>query len=73
LCHQSRSASCGTRTAPGRTSLTSAPAIPFALLQGHIFSRTKALTYVVCVNLLCDLVVFRVHAHNREWLQVFVY
>jgi len=25
------------------------------------------------VHLLFDLVVFRVHAHNREWLQVFVY
>jgi len=25
------------------------------------------------VHLLFDLVVFLVHAHNREWLQVFVY
>ena len=48
---------------------------PFALLQGYIFTRTKSLTYVVCVHLLFDLVVFLVlvHAHNRQWLQVFVY
>jgi membrane protease YdiL (CAAX protease family) len=49
--------------------------VPFALLQGWIFSRTKSLTYVVCVHLLFDLVVFLVlvHAHNTEWLNVFVY
>jgi membrane protease YdiL (CAAX protease family) len=49
--------------------------IPFALLQGWIFSKTKSLTYVVCVHLLFDLVVFLVlvHAHNREWLNVFFY
>ena len=48
---------------------------PFALLQGYIFTRTKSLTYVVCVHLLFDVVVFLVlvHAHNRQWLQVFVY
>jgi membrane protease YdiL (CAAX protease family) len=48
---------------------------PFALLQGYTFSRTKSLTYVVCVHLLFDLVVFLVlvHAHNREWLQIFLY
>ncbi|PXA65800.1 hypothetical protein CTB96_19565 [Cryobacterium arcticum] len=49
--------------------------IPFALLQGYIFSLTKSLTYVVCVHLLFDLVVFLVlvHAHNRDWLDVFLY
>lgn len=48
---------------------------PFALLQGYIFSKTKSVTYVVCVHLLFDLVVFLVlvHAHNREWLTVFLY
>ncbi|MBC7723257.1 MAG: CPBP family intramembrane metalloprotease [Burkholderiaceae bacterium] len=48
---------------------------PFALLQGYIFSKTKSLTYVVCVHLLFDLVVFLVlvHAHNREWLPFFLY
>ncbi|WP_165065750.1 CPBP family intramembrane glutamic endopeptidase [Marisediminicola senii] len=49
--------------------------IPFALLQGYIFQKTKSLTYVVCVHLLFDLVVFLVlvHAHNRDWLQIFIY
>lgn len=49
--------------------------IPFALLQGYIFSVTKSLTYVVCVHLLFDLVVFLVlvHAHNRNWLAIFLY
>ena len=48
---------------------------PFALLQGYTFSRTKSLTYVVCVHLLFDLVVFLVlvHAHNPEWLPIFLY
>jgi membrane protease YdiL (CAAX protease family) len=47
---------------------------PFALLQGWIFSRTKSLVYVICVHLLFDLVVFLVlvHAHNPEWLDIFV-
>lgn len=49
--------------------------IPFALVQGWIFARVKSLTYVVCVHLLFDLVVFLtlVHAHNRDWLAVFWY
>ena len=40
--------------------------IPFALLQGYIFLRTKSLAYVVTVHLLFDAVVFAVlvHAHN---------
>lgn len=40
--------------------------IPFALLQGFIFMRTRSLAYVVCVHLLFDAVVFAVlvHAHN---------
>lgn len=40
--------------------------IPFALLQGSIFLRTRSLTYVVTVHLLFDAVVFGVlvHAHN---------
>ncbi len=40
--------------------------IPFALLQGYIFMRTRSLTYVVTVHLLFDAVVFLVlvHAHN---------
>ncbi len=49
--------------------------IPFALLQGWIFSRVKSLSYVVSVHLLFDLVVFLVlvHAHNPEWLPIFLY
>ncbi|WP_150309015.1 CPBP family glutamic-type intramembrane protease [Planctomonas psychrotolerans] len=48
---------------------------PFALLQGYTFKITKSLTYVVCVHLLFDLVLFLVlvHAHNREWLNIFIY
>lgn len=40
--------------------------IPFALLQGFIFVRTRSLAYVVTVHLLFDAVVFAVlvHAHN---------
>lgn len=47
--------------------------IPFALLQGFIFMKTRSLTYVVTVHLLFDAVVFLVlvHAHNPgmlDWL-----
>ncbi|MGB5935327.1 MAG: CPBP family intramembrane glutamic endopeptidase [Ornithinimicrobium sp.] len=42
--------------------------IPFALLQGYIFTKTKSLTYVVIIHLLFDAVVFFaiVHAHDRS-------
>jgi membrane protease YdiL (CAAX protease family) len=48
---------------------------PFALLQGYTFKRTKSLTYVVSVHLLFDLVLFLVlvHAHNPQWLDIFIY
>ncbi|KGJ72828.1 abortive phage infection protein [Cryobacterium roopkundense] len=48
---------------------------PFALLQGYTFARTRSLTYVVCVHLLFDAVVFLVlvHAHHPEWLDIFWY
>ena len=47
--------------------------IPFALLQGFIFMKTRSLAYVVTVHLLFDAVVFLVlvHAHNPgllDWL-----
>ena len=47
----------------------------FALIQGGIFQLTRSLTYVVCVHLLFDLVLFLVlvHAHNPTWLDVFWY
>jgi membrane protease YdiL (CAAX protease family) len=48
---------------------------PFALLQGYTFTLTKSFSYVVSVHLLFDLVLFLalVHAHNREWLAIFIY
>jgi membrane protease YdiL (CAAX protease family) len=49
--------------------------VPFALLQGYIFARTRSLTYVLVVHLLFDAIVFLsiVHAHNPQWLRIFVY
>lgn len=48
--------------------------IPFALLQGYIFVRTRSLAYVVTVHLLFDAVVFLVlvHAHNPGALNIFL-
>ncbi|MHA7208145.1 CPBP family intramembrane glutamic endopeptidase [Arthrobacter sp. MDT1-65] len=48
---------------------------PFALLQAFIFTRTRSLSYIICVHLLFDFVLFLVlvHAHNREWLDIFLY
>ncbi|MFE7845967.1 CPBP family intramembrane glutamic endopeptidase [Microbacterium sp. NPDC057407] len=47
--------------------------IPFALLMGWIFMRTRSLAYVVTVHLLFDAVVFLVlvHAHNPGVLEGF--
>jgi membrane protease YdiL (CAAX protease family) len=49
--------------------------IPFALLQGWIFNRTRNLTYVVVVHLLFDVIVFLaiVHAHTPQTLRIFIY
>lgn len=48
---------------------------PFALVQGYTFKVTRSLTYVVCVHLLFDLILFLVllHAHQRDWFPIFVY
>jgi membrane protease YdiL (CAAX protease family) len=48
---------------------------PFALLQARLFTITKSLLYIVCVHLLFDFVLFLVliHAHNREWIDIFLY
>ena len=48
---------------------------PFALLQGYTFKLTKSFSYVVTVHLLFDLVLFLalVHAHNRDFLPIFLY
>ena len=49
--------------------------IPFALVQGYLFSRTRSLGYVLIVHLLFDAIVFMaiVHAHNRDWWPIFIY
>ena len=49
--------------------------VPFALLQAFIFTRTRSLSYIICVHLLFDFVLFLVllHAHNRAWFDIFVY
>ncbi len=48
--------------------------IPFALLQGYIFQRTRSLAYVVTVHLSFDVIIFMilVHAHTPEFFDVFV-
>ncbi|MEC5199816.1 hypothetical protein RCH21_002055 [Arthrobacter sp. PL16] len=48
---------------------------PFALLQAFIFTRTRSLSYIICVHLLFDFVLFLVliHAHNRAWIDIFIY
>ncbi len=48
--------------------------VPFALIQGWIFSWAKSLPYVITVHLLFDAVVFGVlvHAHHPELLDIFV-
>lgn len=48
--------------------------IPFALLQGWIYSQTKSLPYVLTVHLLFDAVVFLVivHARNPGALPIFL-
>ena len=48
--------------------------VPFALLQGFIFQRTRSLTYVVTVHLSFDALIFMilVHAHTTRWFDVFL-
>lgn len=48
--------------------------IPFALLQGYIFARTRSLLYVVTVHLSFDLIIFMilVNAHTPALFDVFV-
>lgn len=40
--------------------------IPFALLQGWVYSKTRSLVYVLTVHLLFDAVVFLVIVHARN-------
>jgi membrane protease YdiL (CAAX protease family) len=48
--------------------------VPFALLQGFIFQRTRSLTYVVAVHLSFDAVIFMilVHADSPQLFDVFL-
>lgn len=48
--------------------------IPFALLQGWIFAKTRSLVYVLAVHLLFDAIVFLVivHARNPGALPIFL-
>lgn len=47
--------------------------IPFALLQGYLFAKTRSLGYVLAVHLAFDALVFLaiVHARNPEWAPIF--
>ena len=47
--------------------------IPFALLQGVIFVKSRSLAFVVTIHLIFDAVVFAVlvHAHNPELFAIF--
>jgi membrane protease YdiL (CAAX protease family) len=48
--------------------------IPFALLQGFIFQRTRSLAYIVTVHLSFDALIFMilVHAHTPELFDWFL-
>lgn len=48
--------------------------VPFALIQGWIYSWAKSLPYVITVHLLFDAVVFGVlvHAHHPDLFNVFI-
>lgn len=48
--------------------------IPFALIQGWIFEKSRSVFYIVTVHLLFDVVVFLVlvYAHHPEWVPLFL-
>ena len=48
--------------------------MPFALLQGYIFQRTRSLPYVVTVHLTFDMIIFAilVHAYDPALFDVFL-
>ncbi|ACO46367.1 CPBP family intramembrane glutamic endopeptidase [Deinococcus deserti] len=48
--------------------------IPFALLQGYIFYRTKSFLYVLVVHLSFDIMIWMIliHAHTPQWFDIFV-
>ena len=47
--------------------------LPFALIQGWIFEKSRSVYYIITVHLLFDVVVFLVlvYAHHPEWLPIF--
>ena len=49
--------------------------IPFTLVQGYLFNRTRSLPYILCTHLIFDCVLWAVllHAHNPGWLPIFLY
>ena len=49
--------------------------IPFTLVQGYLFNRTRSLPYILSTHLIFDCVLWAVllHAHNPGWLPIFVY
>jgi membrane protease YdiL (CAAX protease family) len=59
----------------GFTSFGPLLTFPFALAQGYVFKRSGNLFYVICVHLLLDFILFLtlIHAHNREFLPIFLY
>ena len=48
--------------------------LPFALIQGWIFEKSRSVFYIVTVHLLFDVVVFLVlvYAHHPEWVPIFL-
>jgi len=47
--------------------------LPFALIQGWIFDKSRSVWYIITVHLLFDVVVFLVlvYAHHPAWLPIF--
>ena len=47
--------------------------LPFALIQGWIFEKSRSVYYIITVHLLFDVVVFLVlvYAHHPTWLPIF--
>jgi membrane protease YdiL (CAAX protease family) len=48
--------------------------LPFALIQGWIFEKSRSVFYIVTVHLLFDVIVFLVlvYAHHPTWLSIFL-
>ena len=48
--------------------------LPFALIQGWIFEKSRSVYYIITVHLLFDVVVFLVlvYAHHPAWVPIFL-